>query len=172
MTIRSEWRRRIHSGHESNDRFRRLLIRLSLVAALVAAVACGGDPATDSSGAVSPARAAAETYRESVNTKDLALLRTIFADDVVLSVPTMAMDLANPDGVFRGIEEAMAFFEKTSFEAKAILTYTHVYEDDNSCVVELKGRLPAGNDVEALDIFTVNDEGLVDRMTVYARIAT
>ena len=120
----------------------------------------------------SPARAAAETYRESVNTKNLDLLRTIFAEDVVLSVPTMAMELENPDGVFHGIDEAMEFFANTSFKAKAILTYTHVYEDENSCVVELKGRLPAGNDVEALDIFTVNDEGLVTRMTVYARIAS
>ncbi len=121
---------------------------------------------------MSPARAAAETYRESVNTKNLDLLRTIFAEDVVLSVPTMAMDLKNPDGVFRGIDEAMDFFATTSFKAQAMLTYTHVYEDKNSCVVELKGRLPAGNDVEALDIFTVNDDGLVTRMTVYARIAS
>ncbi len=118
------------------------------------------------------ARAAAETYRESVNTKNLDLLRTIFAEDVVLSVPTMAMDLKNPDGVFRGIDEAMDFFETTSFKAQATLTYTHVYEDGKSCVVELKGRLPAGNDVEALDIFSVNDDGQVKRMTVYARIAS
>ena len=120
----------------------------------------------------SAARQAAETYHAAVNAKDLDLLRTIFADDVVLSVPTMAMELANPDGVFHGIDEAMAFFRTTSFKAKAILTYTHVYEDGNTCIIELKGRLPAGNDVEALDIFTVNDEGLVTRMTVYARIAT
>jgi ketosteroid isomerase-like protein len=120
----------------------------------------------------SPARAAAETYRESVNTKDLDLLRTIFADDVVLFVPTMALDLKNPDGVFHGIGEAMEFFATTSFPAQAILTYTHVYEDGNSCVVELQGRLPPGNSVEALDIFTVNDAGLVTRMAVYARIAS
>ena len=120
----------------------------------------------------SPARAAAETYRESVNTKDLDLLRTIFADDVVLSVPTMAMDLKNADGVFHGIDETMDFFANTSFKAQAILTYTHVYEAGDSCIVELKGRLPAGNDVEALDIFTTGPDGLVNRMTVYARIAT
>ena len=119
-----------------------------------------------------PARAAAETYRQAVNTKDLDLLRTIFADDVVLSVPTMALELKNPDGVFRGIEEAVEFFATTSFPAKAILTYTHIYEDGNSCVVELEGRLPPGNSVEALDIFTVNGAGLVARMAVYARIAS
>lgn len=119
-----------------------------------------------------PARAAAETYRESVNTKDLELLRTIFAPDVVLVVPTMALDLANPDGVFHGIDEAMAFFATTSFPAQAILTYTHVYETDDSCIVELEGRLPAGNSVEALDIFTTGADGLVTRMAVYARIAT
>jgi len=119
-----------------------------------------------------PARAAADTYRESVNTKDLALLRTIFAKDVVLQVPTMAMTLKNPDGVFHGIDEAMDFFASTSFPAQAILTYTHIYETEDSCVVELQGRLPAGNSVEALDIFTVGDEGLVTRMAVYARIAS
>jgi ketosteroid isomerase-like protein len=120
----------------------------------------------------SAACAAAETYRESVNRKDLELLRTLFADDVVLSVPTMSMELENPDGVYRGIEEAMGFFSGTSFKARATLTYTHVYSDGRSCVVELKGRLPAGNDVEALDIFTVDDSGKVERMTVYARIAS
>jgi len=119
-----------------------------------------------------PARAAAETYRESVNTKDLDLLRSIFAEDVELFVPTMALELENSDGVFRGIDEVMGFFARTSFPAQAILTYTHVYEDGPSCIVELAGRLPAGNDVEALDIFTVGDEGRVKRMAVYARIAT
>jgi len=140
-------------------------------------VGCDGNgsaarPQNEAAAAMPPARAAAEIYRESVNTKNLDLLRTIFAEDVVLSVPTMAMDLKNPDGVFRGIDEAMDFFATTSFKAQAILTYTHIYEDENSCVVELKGRLPAGNDVEALDIFSVNDDGLVTRMTVYARIAS
>ena len=119
-----------------------------------------------------PARAAADIYRESVNKKDLALLRTIFAPDVELLVPTMALELKKPDGVFRGIEEAMDFFATTSFPAQAILTFTHIYEDGNSCVVELEGRLPPGNSVEALDIFTVNDDGLVTRMAVYARIAS
>jgi hypothetical protein len=119
-----------------------------------------------------PARAAADTYRESVNTKNLDLLRTIFADDVELVVPTMALDLKNPDGRFHGIDQAMEFFATTSFPAQAILTYTHVYETDHSCVVELSGRLPAGNSVEALDIFTVGDDGLVKRMAVYARVAT
>ncbi len=119
-----------------------------------------------------PARVAAETYRESVNSKNLDLLRTIFADDVELVVPTMALDLKNPDGAFHGIDEAMEFFATTSFPAQAILTYTHVYETDDSCVVELAGRLPAGNSVEALDIFTVGGDGLVKRMAVYARIAT
>ena len=67
-----------------------------------------------------PARAAAETYRESVNTKDLDLLRSIFAEDVALFVPTMALELENSDGVFRGIDEVMGFFARTSFPAQAI----------------------------------------------------
>jgi len=107
-----------------------------------------------------------------VNRKDLDLLRTIFAKDVVLQVPTMAMTLKNPDGVFHGIDAAMDFFASTSFPAQAILTYTHIYETEDSCVVELQGRLPAGNSVEALDIFTVGEDGLVTRMAVYARIAS
>ena len=119
-----------------------------------------------------PARTAAETYRESVNKKDLNLLRTIFAEDVELYVPTMALELKNPDGHFTGIDEAMDFFAATSFPAQAILTYTHVYESGNSCVVELEGLLPEGNTVEALDIFTTGEDGLVTRMAVYARIAS
>ena len=95
----------------------------------------------------SPARAAAETYRASVNAKDLDLLRTIFAPDVELFVPTMALDLKHEDGVFRGIDEAMEFFATTSFPAQATLTYTHVYETERSCIVELEGLLPAGNTV-------------------------
>jgi len=151
---------------------RTVLMIVTLIVTSILFLACDTSGGGQTSDGMSAARAAAETYKESVNKKDLELLRTIFADDVVLSVPTMAMDLKNADGVFRGIDEAMDFFASTSFKAQAILTYTHVYEDGKSCVVELKGRLPAGNDVEALDIFTVNDEGLVNRMTVYARIAS
>jgi len=84
----------------------------------------------------------------------------------------MALDLENPDGVYRGGDQVMGFFERTSFPAQAILTYTHVYESGDSCVVELQGKLPAGNTVEALDIFTTGPEGLVTRMAVYARIAS
>ena len=154
-----------------------LMLAICIGLLVITSVGCDGgeSEAMDENGSdagMSAARTAAETYRESVNLKDLDLLRTIFADDVVLSVPTMAMELKNEDGVFRGIEEAMGFFAMTSFKAKAILTFTHIYEDDRSCVVELKGRMPGGNDVEALDIFTVNEEGLVNRMTVYARIAS
>ena len=83
---------------------------------------------------------------------------------------TKAVKHMNPDALVD--YEVMGFFARTSFPAQAILTYTHVYEDGPSCIVELAGRLPAGNDVEALDILTVGDEGRVKRMAVYARIAT
>ncbi len=84
----------------------------------------------------------------------------------------MALDLENPDGVYRGGDQVMGFFERTLFPGQAILTYTHVYESGDSCVVELQGKLPAGNSVDALEIFTSGPEGLVTRMAVYARIAS
>jgi hypothetical protein len=116
----------------------------------------------------SAARNAADTYFNAVNTKDLALLRTIFAQDATLQVPA-AITPGNPEGTFHGIDNVMGFFTNVSFPDKAVLTYTHVYEDGGSCVVELEGQLP-DRKVEALDIFTVGDDGLVTRMAVYARI--
>src|SRR5438128_10240271 len=85
------------------------------------------------------ARDAAETYRAAVNTKDLGLLRTIFADDVTLCVP---INLTPDDTTrtYRGVEAAMDFFGGVSFPVEAILTYTHVYEDDRTCVVELEAE--------------------------------
>ena len=116
----------------------------------------------------SPARKAAQTYHDAVNDKDLDLLSTIFADDVTLCVPA-ALTPGNPSGTFHGKENAMGFFANTSFPEKADLTYMHIYEDDTTCVVELQGDLP-DRVVEAVDIFTVGDDGLVTRMAVYARL--
>jgi hypothetical protein len=116
----------------------------------------------------SGARQAADTYQEAVNRKDLGLLRTIFAADAVLSVPA-ALTPGDPTGTFRGIDAVMGFFTHVSFPDRADLTYTHVYEDGATCVVELEGKLP-DRTVEALDIFTVGDDGLVTRMAVYARV--
>jgi hypothetical protein len=116
----------------------------------------------------STARDAADTYHQSVNTKDLMLLRTIFADDATLAVP-VAITPGNPTGTFHGIDDVMGFFERVSFPDKAILTYTHVYETHDTCVVELVGELP-DRTVEAVDIFTVGGDGLVIRMAVYARV--
>ena len=121
-----------------------------------------------------PARQAAQTYLDAVNAKDLGLLRTIFADDVTLLVPltTPAMRSGNPTGIYRGVEETMGFFSGISFRAEATLTYTHVYEAGDTCVAELSATTPGTDRVlEAVDIFTVGDGGLVTRMAVYARVA-
>ena len=114
------------------------------------------------------ARDAADTYRQAVNTKSLDLLRTIFADGAVLQVPA-ALTPSDPTGTFVGIDNVMGFFTHVSFPDKAVLTYTHIYEDANTCVVELTGDLPDRR-VEALDIFTVDEDGMVTRMAVYARV--
>jgi hypothetical protein len=115
-----------------------------------------------------PATAVALTYQRSVNAKDLDLLRTIFADEAVLVVPT-GLTPDDPTGTFRGIDAVMGFFGGVSFPQQAVLTYRAVYEDGDTCVVELEGRLP-DRTVEAVDIFTVNAAGLVTRMAVYARV--
>jgi hypothetical protein len=115
-----------------------------------------------------PAREAALTYQRAVNAKDLGLLRTIFSEEAVLVVPT-PLTPQDPTGSFRGIDAVMGFFARVSFPEQAVLTYTHVYEDGDTCVVELEGRLPERT-VEAVDIFTVGGHGLVTRMAVYARV--
>jgi hypothetical protein len=114
-----------------------------------------------------PARRASEAYRRAVNTKDLTLLRTIFAEGATLGVPA-ALTPGDPSGSFRGVEDVMGFFSKVSFPDRAVLGYDHVYEDGATCIVELIGHLPE-RDVEALDVFT-DDDGLVVRMAVYARV--
>ena len=116
----------------------------------------------------SPARKAADTYRAAVNAKDIDLLATIFSKDPILHVPA-ALTPGDPTGTFRGYDDVVGFFRETSFPEKAVLTYTHVYEDGDTCVVELQGELP-DRVVEAVDIFTAGPDGLVARMAVYARV--
>ena len=115
-----------------------------------------------------PAHQAAETYRAAVNKKDLELLRSIFDEDATLCVPA-ALTPGNPTGTFHGIDDVMGFFTHVSFPEKADLTYVHVYESGDTCVVELRGALP-DRTVEAVDIFTTGPSSLVTRMAVYARI--
>jgi hypothetical protein len=115
-----------------------------------------------------PARTAAETYQRAVNAKDLDLLSSILSDDMTICVPPGLLP-GNKTGLLHGKEAAMGFFSRTSFPEKAILSYTNVYEDGNTCVVELRGQLP-DRIVEVVDIFTVNDDGLLTRFAVYGRL--
>lgn len=114
------------------------------------------------------ARDAAETYKRAVNSKDLDLLSTILSDDVTVCVPPGLLP-GNPTGTLHGKEAAMGFFSNTSFPEKAVLTYTGVYEDGQTCVVELSGQLP-DRVVEVVDIFTVDEDGLLTRFAVYGRL--
>jgi hypothetical protein len=115
-----------------------------------------------------PARNAAETYQRAVNSKDLDLLSSILSEDMTVCVPPGLLP-GNPTGILHGKEAAMGFFSRTSFPEKAILSYTNVYEDGKTCVVELRGELP-DRVVEVVDIFTVGEDGLLTRFAVYGRL--
>ena len=108
------------------------------------------------------ARAAAHTYIAAINTKNLEQLMTIFADDA---------ELVHPFGVFSGKEKLVEFYGGLVMLADTKLTVSRESSENNICCVEVIGVSPQAPDKPqyAIDLFEVNEQGLVKNLSIYYR---
>lgn len=108
------------------------------------------------------ARAAAHTYVNCINTKNLDGLLVIFADDA---------ELIHPFGVFSGKQKLVEFYGGLVMLADTKLTVARESAENNICCVEVIGISPQAPDKPqyAVDLFEVNAEGMVKNLSIYYR---
>jgi ketosteroid isomerase-like protein len=105
----------------------------------------------------------AERYVEAVNKADTAALLALFAEDAVISSPV---------GTDQGHEEIADFHTDVLFAGEVRMTIARSIEQGNIEVVQIEGTSPVRDDgtmVHAVDIFTLNDDGLVQTLDIYYR---
>jgi hypothetical protein len=105
----------------------------------------------------------AERYVEAVNKADTAALLALFAEDAVISSPV---------GTDQGHEEIADFHTEVVFAAQVRMTIVRSIDQDNIEVAQVEGTSPLNDDeapVHAVDIFTLNDDGLVQTLDIYYR---
>lgn len=103
----------------------------------------------------------AERYVEAVNNADPAALLALFAEDATL---------VHPVGTDRGHIEIADFHNDVVFASQVHMTITRHIEQGNLEVVQLQGTSPFDEDgktVHAVDIFELNDDGLVQSLDIY-----
>ena len=108
------------------------------------------------------ARAAAHNYVAAINSKNLEGLMAIFADDA---------ELVHPFGIFSGKQKLVEFYGGLVILADTKLTIARESAENNICCVEVIGVSPQAPDKPqfAVDLFEVNDEGLVKNLSIYYR---
>jgi hypothetical protein len=108
------------------------------------------------------ARAAAHTYVACINSKNLDGLLAIFAEDA---------ELVHPFGVFAGKAKLVEFYGGLIMHADTQLTVGRESAENNICVVEVVGVSPQAPDKAqyAIDLFEVNEQGLVKNLSIYYR---
>jgi len=108
------------------------------------------------------ARAAALSYVECINTKNLERLLALFAEDGVLT---------HPFGVFAGKAKLAEFYGGLIMLMDTQLTTGRISAEGNVCTIEVVGRSPQAPDKAqyAIDLFEVNEQGLVKELAIYYR---
>lgn len=108
------------------------------------------------------ARAAAHVYVSCINSKNLEGLLAIFADDA---------ELIHPFGVFSGKQKLVEFYGGLIMHADTQLTVGRESAENNVCCVEVVGVSPQAPDRPqyAIDLFEVNEMGLVKNLSIYYR---
>ena len=109
---------------------------------------------------MSSARSAVAAYFSGVNEKRIEPLQHLF------SVTAVAI---NSTGELNGRDEIVAFYRNTVFPSGLVIEPVNTYLSGDSCIVELEGRVPAGDVYYMVDIFTIGSDGLVERLAVYRR---
>jgi hypothetical protein len=111
------------------------------------------------------AREVAERYVELVNAGLLDQIIDLYADAGEVLPPNPAYE-----PVIRGREALAAHYRRSVGARVPQIRITHLYEAGNTCVIELDSQTadettPWG----IVDIFTVDDRGLITRMAAYRR---
>lgn len=108
------------------------------------------------------ARAAALSYVECINTKNLEKLLALFAEDGVLN---------HPFGVFAGKQKLAEFYGGLIMHMDTKLTTGRIAAEGHVCSIEVVGRSPQAPDKAqyAIDLFEVNEQGLVKELAIYYR---
>jgi steroid delta-isomerase len=104
----------------------------------------------------------AERYVEAVNSADSAALLALFAEDATLT---------HPVGTDTGHTEIADFHTDVIFEGQVRMSIVRSIEKGNIEVVQLEGSSPLSEDtvIHTADIFTLNDDGLVQTLDIYYR---
>jgi steroid Delta-isomerase len=110
-------------------------------------------------------REVAERYVDLVNAGSLDQIIDLYADDGEVLPPNPAYE-----PVIRGREALAAHYSRSVGARVPRIRMTHLYEAGNTCVIELESQTvdesaPWG----IVDIFTVDDSGLITRMAAYRR---
>ncbi|MCW2654113.1 MAG: steroid Delta-isomerase [Mycobacterium sp.] len=104
-----------------------------------------------------------ERYVEAINNADSAALLALFAEDATLT---------HPVGTDRGHIEIADFHNDVVFAGQVHMTITRQFEQGNLEVVQLQGSSPLDEDgttLHTVDIFELNDDGLVQTLDIYYR---
>jgi predicted SnoaL-like aldol condensation-catalyzing enzyme len=104
----------------------------------------------------------AERYVEAVNNADTHGLLALFAEDATL---------AHPVGTDQGHTEIADFHTDVIFAGQVRMTLSRNIEHGNIEVAQLESTSPLNEDttVFTVDIFTLNDDGLVQTLDIYYR---
>lgn len=104
----------------------------------------------------------AKRYVEAVNNADTPALLALFAEDATLT---------HPVGTDHGHTEIADFHTDVIFDGRVRLTLARSIEQGNVEVAQLEGTSPINEDttVHTVDIFTLNDQGLVQTLDIYYR---
>lgn len=104
----------------------------------------------------------AERYIEAVNNADTPALLALFAEDATLT---------HPVGTDQGHTEIADFHTDVIFAGQVRITLSRALEQGNIEVAELQGTSPLSEDttIHTCDIFTLNDNGLVQTLDIYYR---
>lgn len=104
---------------------------------------------------------AAARYVQLVNARALEPLVSLFAADA---------ELLNPLGAhLRGVDEIRAFYRDLVFESPLVLHAVRETATDTDATVELEGRIDGNVVMLLVDLFTVDDRGLITRLALYTR---
>ncbi len=108
------------------------------------------------------ARASAHSYVEAINTKNLDQLLALFADNG---------ELIYPFGVFSGKQKLAEFYGGLVMLADTTLTIARESAENTVCCIEVIGISPQAPDKPqyAIDLFEVNEAGLVKNLSIYYR---
>ena len=108
------------------------------------------------------ARAAAHSYVDAINNKNLQQLLALFAADA---------ELVHPFGVFSGKAKLEEFYGGLVMLADTRLTVARESAENRICCVEVVGVSPQAPDKPqyAIDLFEVNAQGLVQNLSIYYR---